>query len=250
MQQHAEYFHQARIEKNFLVVSNYYNDLSWLSDYTKHYIIYDQSGSEIYPPKINPHQVVKSEHLGHNIRDFCTYIVDHYESLPERMIFASGNIFPRFISRNRFDLLVNATEFTPLTDMRRHKSGWPIAYFTDDGFMHELNSSWYLAHHPTKYFHDFNDFLKFCFVNPKLPWYTRFAPGANYIVPKENILKLPKLFYQYLITFVSHSYTDIQGESHIIERAFALLWTSEYTVRQHIHQLLADSFIAKHLHPV
>jgi hypothetical protein len=49
-----------------------------------------------------------------------------------------------------------------------------------------------------------------------------FAPGANYILPKENILKHPKEFYQKLFSYLGWSgntETD-EGESQMIERAF------------------------------
>lgn len=79
-----------------------------------------------------------------------------------------------------------------------------------------------------KFFYSLDDFLNFCFVNPIIPGYVEFAPGANYIVPKENILKFPKQFYKNLRYLIS--YTALPGEAHILERALQIIWTCNYQV--------------------
>lgn len=240
---HKSYFSQTKIINNFLVVSNYYNDLSWIPEYTNNYIVYDQSDTAIYPPKLDQTKIIKSAHLGHNIRDYCTYIIDHYDILPECTIFATGNVFPRHVPKEFFDRLINNQYFTPIEDYRRHKVSWPVCFFASDGGYCEINNSWYLNEsHPTKYFHSYNDFLNFCFVNPIIPRYIRFAPGANYVVPRANILKLPKSFYQNLRLFVSHCSSAIPGESHIIERAFHTLWTCNFEINKTMLQPLDESF--------
>jgi hypothetical protein len=239
----ASLFSQTKVNENFLVVSNYYNDLSWLPEYTDKYLVYDQSEQEIYPPKLDTNKVVKSAHLGHNIRDYCSYIIEHYDTLPERVAFLTGNIFPRHINRDCFDKLINNTTLTPLIDRRKHKTRWPISFFSQNGLYNEINNSWYLnKSHPTKYFHNYNDFLQFCFDNPKIPKHIPFAPGANYIVPRGNILKYPKIFYENLRTFVSHSSTAIPGESHIIERAFYSIWMGTYEINEKMLSPIGNDF--------
>lgn len=240
--QHLSYFQQVKIKENFLVISNYYNDLSWVPEYAEDYLIYDQSTADIYPPQLNQDKVIKSLHRGHNIRDYCTYIIDHYDQLPERIIFTTGNVFPLHIRRPKFDTLINNQYYTPLEDVKKYKEHWPISFFSSDGGFCEINNSWYLRYHPTKYFHSYNDFLRFCFVDPVYPRYIRFAPGANYIVPKENILKFPKVFYENIRLFVSHTDQAIPGESHILERAFHTLWTSSFTPSKNMLQKLDESF--------
>ncbi len=241
---HSGYFAQKKISKNFLVVSNYYNDLSWVPEYTDNYIIYDQSDSPIYPPKLNYKKVTKNEHLGHNIRDYCTYIIDHYENLPTRTVFATGNVFPRHVPREYFDKVVNNEYYTPFIYLKKHLEQWPTAFFSSNGLFCEQNTSWYLRYHPTKYFHNYNDFLSFCFKDAVIPRYIEFAPGANYIVEKEQILKYPKIFYENLRKFVSHCPSAIPGEAHIIERALHTLWTSTFEVSEHMLQPVSEPFPA------
>lgn len=242
---HEEYFTQVKVKNNFLVISNYHNDLSWVPEYSDDYVVYDQSEASTYPPKLDRKKVIKSPHRGHNIRDYCTYIIDHYDDLPDRVIFATGNIFPRHVARDYFDRLVNNNFFTPFEDLRKHEERWPISFFSSDGGFCEINNSWYLKYHPTKYFHDYNDFLRFCFKNPVIPKYIRFAPGANYIVPREHIRKFPKVFYENLQVFVSHIETAIPGESHIIERALHTLWTCNFEINDAMLHPIDENFVAK-----
>jgi hypothetical protein len=96
----------------------------------------------------------------------------------------------------------------------------------------ELNTSWYLNHHSVKYFNSYNDFLKFIYVAPVLPKYINFAPGANYIVPRQNILRIPRVFYENLRLFIS--YTALPGEAHIIERALSTIWTTNFAISKNM----------------
>lgn len=233
-----------KITKNFLVVSNYYNHIDWVGEYTDNYLVYDQSGEVAHPNNLDPKKVIKSPHLGHNIRDYCTYIIDHYDALPECVIFATGNVFPRHVSEAYFQKVMNNDFFTPIEDYRKHTEKWPAGFFSADGGFCEINNSWYLKNHPTKYFHDYNDFLRYCFTDPLIPRYNRFAPGANYVVPRANILKLPKIFYENLRVFVSHCPTAIPGESHIIERALYTLWNCNFEINENMLKPVNDSFVA------
>jgi hypothetical protein len=219
-----------KIEQNFLVVSNYNNDIGWVADYSDSYLVYDQSESPVYPKNLDLSRVIKSPHLGHNIRDYCTYLYDHYEDLPDVVILASGNVFPRHVSQAWFNRVMNNRFYTPIEEMGRHKERWPVSFFSSDGGYCEVNNSWYLDYHPTKFFHDYNDFLRFCFKDPIIPRFIRFAPGANCIVPRANLLKIPREFYGNLRTFVSHCPAAIPGESHIIERALDTLWNCNFEV--------------------
>ncbi len=239
---HRDWFEQPTIAENTLIVSNYYNDLSWVPQYTNDYLVYDQSADPILPPNIDQNKVSESEHRGHNIRDYCTYIIDHYDSLPDRTIFCAGNVFPRHVSQPYFNSVINATGFTPIFEAARHSPRRPIAHISTAGLYAEYNDSWYLRHHPTKYFHDYNDFLSFCFKNVTIPKYVEFAPGANYVVPKEHILKYPKSFYENLRLFVSHTDRAIPGESHLIERALYTIWHDEHELSDDMKSVLPADF--------
>lgn len=232
--QHANLYSPEKIKKNFLVISSFNNNLSWVSKRTQNYIIYDRSIENIKQRGVDYSKVIKSPNVGYNLYDYFTYIIDNYESLPECIIFLKGNIFPRHVSEQYFDRISNNQFFTPIIDTSKHNAVWPISCLLSDTSYIEVNNSWYLGWHPVKFFYDMNEFLKFCFINPVIPRYMEFAPGANYVVPRENILKLPKQFYENLRFLIS--YTSLPGEAHIIERALQMLWTCNYEISDRMMQ--------------
>ncbi len=241
-EQHHTHYYPTKITKNFVVVSNYNNDIGWVPERTDNYLIYDRGEHDVLPYTVDPKKVVKPPNVGYNIYDYLTFIIDHYERLPDRTIFTKGNVFPRHVTKAFFDGISNNDAFTPIEDPRMHNPKMPSAFFSSDGGFNEINNSWYLNHHPVKYFSNYNDFLKFCFKDPVIPDYVRFPPGANYIVPKENILKYPRIFYENLKIFVSH--TPLPGEAHIIERALYTIWTCNFELSEAMRKPIADDFVA------
>lgn len=237
-----------KIKKNFLVVSYYNlnNDISWIPAYSDNYLIYDQSEKPSYPPGIDMKKIIRSKHTGHNISDNLTFIIDHYDRLPEVTVFAKGNIFPRHSTQAFFDRVMNNEYFTSIEDYSIHHPKWPVSAFSADGGYCELNKNWYLhqPNHPLKYFYRYDDFMNYCFKDPVAPRYTRFAPGANYIVPRAHILKFPKVFYENLRFFVS--YDLFPGEAYIIERALHAIWNCNFQVSENMLKPFDEKiFVAK-----
>lgn len=224
-----------KIEQNFLVVSNYNNDLRWVPEYTHNYLIYNQSESYILPEIINSQQVVKNKHTGHNISDHMTFIIDHYNNLPECIIFAKGNVFPRHITQKTFNAIANNRTFTPIEDPETNQTRKPVSYYEKGGF-HEINNDWYVkivtARIQPRYARSYNEYLSYIFKNPIFPRYIRFAPGANYIIPKDLILRHPKIFYENLKTMVSYGMLTL--EAYFTERALYTIWTSDYKLNDNM----------------
>lgn len=231
-----------KITSNFLVISAFNHDLAWVPEYTDNYLIYDRSPERVYADTIHDSKVIISPNVGYNSYDYFRFIVDHYDNLPDCTIFAKGWSFPRHVRQEQFDRIMNNRFFTPIEDPAMHKPKWPVSFFAADGGFSEINNSWYLRFHPTKYFHNYNDFLRFCFVDPIIPRYNRFAPGGDYIVPRENILKFPKVFYENLKLFLSHH--PFPGETHIVERAMHTLWTCNFEISENMLKLVGDDFVA------
>jgi hypothetical protein len=242
---------------NFFCISNYNNDLSWLSEYPNPHLIYDKTwaggvvdndNSGILPPsnlkeKYPQYNITNGDPNGYNISDYMTFIIDHYDSLPDVVAFLKGNTIGRHVSKEYFDRVINNKCFTCLEDWKEHdpnqaalQNGY--AMFSCEGGWMETNDSWYLNHpkHPTKYFKKYNDFLDFCFDDAVHPRYIRFPPGANFIVPKEYILKYDKVFYQNLKTFTRH--TRVSGEGQMIERALYTIWLCNYKVADTMKELI------------
>ncbi len=240
MKKHEDYFSVPKIKNNFLVISNYNNDLRWVPEYTDNYLIYDRSENATMPETVDLKKVIKSPNVGYNLYDYFTFIIDNYNNLPECTIFAKGNTSPRHVTKEYLDRIINNDFFTPIEDYKMHKTYWPVCFTAADGGFCEINNSWYMKYHPVKYFQNYNDFMRFFFKDAPEPRYTRFAPGGNYIVPKENILKLPKLFYENLRTIISHC--PLPGEAHLIERALHALWTCNFELRPEALQPINENF--------
>jgi hypothetical protein len=241
------------MSSNFICISNYNNDLDWVKDFSNPHIIYDKtwnggyyrndSDEQFGPSKAKEkwpdYNIVNGDPNGYNISDYMTFIVDNYDNLPDVTVFCKGNTFPRHVTREKFESLVNLKCFAPIEEWRVHNSpSMPIAMFSCDGGWMEINNSWYLNHpqHPTKYFSNYNHFLSFCFEDPVLPKYTRFPPGGNFIVPKQYILKYDKIFYQNLKTIVSHS--RVPGEGQLVERALFTIWMCNWEVSENMKVLI------------
>ena len=97
--------------------------------------------------------------------------------------------------------MINRKSFTSIESdsLRRH---FPINLkISDNGYV-EINNSWYKFSFPRKYFSDYDEFYSYIFKDCNLPDFVRFAPGANFIVPRENILLRSKNFYKNLLKFI------------------------------------------------
>ena len=75
-----------------------------------------------------------------------------------------------------------------------------------------------------------NDFFNDMYENPEIPSWFRFAPGVNYIIPKEYILKYSKKFYQRILDILE--WDVIVGEAHMIERALWTIFHNDWIVKE------------------
>jgi hypothetical protein len=192
------------------IVSKYNENIDWLKDYTDDWIIYDR-GNE----PLNWKNTIRVQNIGSDIRDKFTFIIDNYDNLPEVAVYTKGNLF-KFISKQEFDLVCNNTTFTPLLT-KRHTTYLPTCFYSDDGMYNEFNNSWYLydADPPTKLYRNYNEYAK-DFGLP-ITEYIKFAPGSNYIIPKENILKHSKDFYVKIVDIISYGRYPV--ECQMVERS-------------------------------
>lgn len=231
-----------------LVVSNYGHDLSWLNDYDNPHVVYDRSDD---PQKAAKDagltgKIVATQNIGYNLHDIFRYIIDEYDNLPEIVIFCKGNIFPRHISREKFEELKDRQLFTPLFDHKEHRPSFPVSMFSCDGFWSEQNNGTIIINPAeksiqSKYFAVYDDLLRFIFANPIIPRYITFAPGANYVVPRQHILKYGINFYKNLLLFVSHC--KLPTEAHLIERALYTIWMGNFAASKKMEQeISSDNF--------
>ena len=185
------------------VINSYHGNTDWIKEYTDDVVFYDK----------------KELNVGSNIYDYMSYIVDNYDSLPDQVLFGKSNMLERHITKEEFDQLYTSETLTPLLT-QNHRVYEPVCFY-NDGMYHEVNNSWYVNEHPSMYYHNYNDFAD-AFDLPT-PEYLAFAPGACWIVPRENILKRSREYYQRLKDIVSHDANP--AEAHMIERALLYIWS-------------------------
>tara|TARA_R110000851_G_scaffold88243_2_gene192774 strand:+ start:2911 stop:3636 length:726 start_codon:yes stop_codon:yes gene_type:complete len=237
-----------KIYKNFVVVSDY-NWLpeniedSWVHKYTDNYLIYDKFHRFEETEKVK-HQ----QNTAQNIYDMFDFIITHYENLPECTLFCRAcSMWPKdtgtprldengdrlsngTISWDKFHELMNNTTFTELHDFGPEVHNGHSSRVGPDGSFLEINNSWFAHYGTRKYYHNTNTFLQDMYVNPDIPEYIRFSPGAAYIIPKDNILKYSKKFYERIREILSHDV--IVTEAHILERCIYTIFTCDYEVQE------------------
>lgn len=198
------------------IVSRYEHDAEWLKEYVKSrddVVIYDRSEMPL-PDSIH------TKNIGTDIYDKFTYIIDNYDNLPDVAVYTKCNLF-KYITKEEFDLVKDNKTFTPLLT-KNHKvynddKGEPICFYDAQGMYNERNDYWYLYPHPAKFAPLILDFFKM-----RERMYNAFAPGSNYILPKENILKHSKETYIKLRSYLD--WDVYPGDAQLLERNLYYLW--------------------------
>lgn len=196
------------------IISRYEHDIEWTKEYTDDIVVYDRSATPVSNAIVVPN-------TGANTSDYFRFIIDNYDNLPSIALYTKGNLW-KYVDRQTGDNQIRtATGFTPLLS-QQHKtysdSRGVVCYY-ENGMYFERNDAWYLGAHPVRT--PYNVQVLQSIMGISLD-YIPFAPGANYIVPKENILKHPKELYQYLLN--ATLWATYPGESMIIERGLYALW--------------------------
>ncbi len=196
------------------ILSRYEHDVSWLKDYTDDWIMYDRSDVPI-----DDARVIYAPNIGSDIYDKLSYIIDNYDKLPDVAVYTKANLF-KYITREEWDQIKDNKTFTPILTKNHEEK--PGVSFYKDGIYWEINNGWYLGAHPVKdhtpkYIGKLMDMLGIWNMQ-----YVPFAPGSNYIVPKENILKHSKDFYVELRSYID--WAVYPGECMIIERGLYTIW--------------------------
>lgn len=192
------------------IISRFNHDLSWLKEYTDDYVLYDRSDEPAPEAIVVPN-------VGSDIYDKFTYIIEHYDNLPDVAIYTKANLF-KYISKEEFDKVKDNQFFTPL--LTAHHEEKPGTCYYKDGIYWEINNGWYLDAHPVKNVERINLLMDMLGIRGMR--YVPFAPGSNYILTKENILKHPKATYEKLRELLS--WAIYPGEAQIIERGLYTFW--------------------------
>jgi len=219
--------------ESFFVVSAWNNDISWIKDYTNDYIIFDKSDTLAADARI-----IKVPNYGYNIYDILYFICTFYNSLSELTAFLEGNPFDH-CRRDIFDKLIYREEFTPIEYYKDTPVNPGEARYTDGSFG-EVNNSWYIYMNDMKYkrrcvYASFDIFMHYYFEDYKQLEIVKFAPGAQYIVEKKQILQYPHLFWVCLMNGLDK---EDPSEAFVIERGLYYIFKGTYKVRREFYSEL------------
>jgi len=219
---------------NFFVISNFNTDPEQYLEYCEDYHIYDQSTDFEIKMKLQKKykKISFVENTGHNISDYFRFFIDHYDSLPNLMLLAKGNMIGRHVTKEYFDRVYNNDFYTFLQNDREWKDREGVAYSLYDGAFLEKNNSWYKDIKSHRYFKTYNELLSFIFVNPVISPWILFCPGACHIVTKEQILRYPKEFYKNLQYLMSYVY--FPSEAYHVERMLNVIFNANYEIHGHM----------------
>lgn len=190
------------------VVSRFNHNIAWLDDYSRDVVLFDRSPE----PAAGS---IKTPNIGSDIYDKLGFIIDNYHQLPDVAVYTKANLFD-YIKPREFEKIKDNTEFTPILSQEHH-TYLPTCYY-EDGMYYEINNLWYLSAHPVKI--EPTKLMKMLGIYHMA--YVPFAPGSNYILPKENILKHSKEFYEELREMLG--WAVYPGEAMIMERGLYTLW--------------------------
>ncbi|WP_294870213.1 DUF3431 domain-containing protein [Sulfuricurvum sp. RIFCSPLOWO2_12_FULL_43_24] len=223
---------------SFFIISNHNLDPRHLLDYCSDYLIYDQSQQAEYKEMLVGTKFVNARHTGHNISDYFTFFIHHYDNLPETMILIKGNIFPRHLSQAFFERVYTKKTYTFLFEDKhcRNSQSYSHFLFSENQYL-EINNSWYVKDYPHWYFQSFNELLQFFYKDPVLPRYNLFAPGACYIISKQQIQNYSAEFYKNLYKIMCYTVpvNPFPSEAHQIERLCHLIYSSTYEVQEYMN---------------
>ena len=201
-----------------------------LLKYFDDYLIYDRFHRFEESDKIK-HQV----DVGVNIYDIFDFIITNYDNLPDISIFIKDDVVPRHCSKEKFEKIIHNTTFTPIEnyirETPRYKAGIYSFVSDNDEYYEAAQEVDYQvrAIHFCKYIFTYRELLHEIFENPEFGYYIKFAPGGNYLIPKENILKYNIDFYKQMRHYVA--WAERPGEAYLFERAMCVIFNSNFNIK-------------------
>jgi hypothetical protein len=204
------------MEKKHIIIAYYNENIDWISNINTNYsevYLYNKSGKTL---NINSNiNVIELPNIGRESHTYLYHIINNYSNLPNECIFLQGNPFDHSIPEKELFEIINNTDnsmehFIYLTKFKLFLEKNQDLTFKEHGFLY---SYWQNEHN-----------LSSCIVkiyNELYPNFisTLFAPGALFLVNKENIYKNSLEFYKKCLNILlnSENLTD-PPEGHAFER--------------------------------
>lgn len=193
-------------------------------------IIYDRdhpgyNGSNNDPKRLEEYgKVITTPNVGYSIYVMGKFILDNYDSLPDFTIFLKCNLLQnKYTTNQKLRKALTSNFFVSLElDNTQTKYNTPFTV-NDCTYVEKVNHE---IRSDTKVYpriKNFPEFIQDLFLIERIPDYVLFAPGGNYVVPKENILKYSKNFYKKMMYYTDYHHSQVV-EAHWFERILYMAW--------------------------
>lgn len=205
--------------KHAVVVNYNFDPKDWWKDYGMEALVYDRSDDGM-ERKFDAN-VIRTENRGNVDADKLTYIVDHYDDMPEVFFWGKSNIF-KYVTEAYLAEAVELGVFCPLQkfDHPTYYDRMGVVCRYRDEWYEERNDSWYLSPHPA---YNMNSFAEWAQIfNLPSPNFLPFPPGGNFILTKERVHRYGRDFYEKMRDMLP--YCQLPGEAMFAERSYGLMW--------------------------
>ena len=184
-----------------IVVSRYNENVEWTKEFSN-VLIYNKG-----EPLESGYNELFLENVGREGHTYYHYICEHYDNLPEYVIFLQGNPFdhsPNIIQNIHKHMNTPDIEFEFLSES--------ILPCNLSGCMYDI----YMV---------LTDVYEQVFGIKKTEMPFMFGQGAQFIVSKKRILQRPKEFYANIVKLLG--YTNCPTEGFVVERFHGLIFSDE-----------------------
>lgn len=212
--------------------------LSRVSDF----VIFDQSNDKAIQEFLAgrfKQRVVKTIHCGHNLIDYLSFIIENYETLPDYTMLGKGNMVPRHINLEDFELKTGSPveDLVPMFSPSYVEQNARVATISDSGWYREKNNDWYVPMSRHRFFASLNDMGRFLYSNWKDEDFISFSPGACYLISRERLKEIPLANYRCLRSILEYDF--FPSEAWMIERLLGPLFRNELQLRGEWHEPLS-----------
>ena len=161
-----------------IIIARYNESLDWTRKLIKENLIIYNKGSPLDPIEFPPSIMETRQNLGRESESFFHYIINHYDNLPDYVIFLQGNPFDHMdgITPENFKENIDILLQSKPDDVMPFMHG---AIYEEHYRFPSIKSKEYAQ----------------LFFNVDFPQGTIFSAGCQYLIPKQNILARPIQFF-------------------------------------------------------
>lgn len=206
-----------------ILVNYNFSPQDWWLDYgfkPEDVTIYDRSDDSV--ERIFAAKTYKTKNTGDVDYDKLSYLIEHYDNLPEVFLWGKSNLF-KYVEPESFAAKLKVNIFAPLLkqDHKTYSDQFGVVCRYSGEIYEERADSWFF-HNPAlstkcqsweEWTHRF-----------RLPQtaFIPFAPGGNYILTAERVRSHAKDLYIEMRDTLP--YAMHPAEAHACERSYHLLW--------------------------